>query len=171
MVWGGERRSEDRDLAAGQELEVQHVSGEIDRLDRDADGNLRVIDYKSGSSTYSKPVLQKGLALQTALYALAAEQFWAQGEARVAESHYWHIPSRNASGSLKFSGAVLDDETAAGAIQQAAWSAAQVRAGVFPSAPAKPAPGSLQCRSYCDFAALCRVSRQSIAKAKRGGLA
>jgi hypothetical protein len=72
---------------------------------------------------------------------------------------------------LKISGAVLDDEIVEAAIQQAARSVAQVRAGLFPSAPGKPVQGSLQCKGRCDFAAICRVTRQSIFKAQRGGLA
>lgn len=144
------------------------LRGMIDRLDRDMDGNLRVIDYKSGSTPYSKNDLQKGLALQTALYALAAEHFWTGEGNRVAESHYWHIPSRKASGSLKIDGAVLDDGVAEATIQQASWSIAQVRSGVFPSAPGKPIQGRALCSSRCDYAPICRVSRQSISKAKRG---
>jgi len=147
------------------------LRGMIDRLDRDVDRNLRVIDYKSGSTTYSKNDLQKGLALQTALYALAAERFLTGAENRVAESHYWHIPSRKASGSLKIDGDVLDDEVANAAIQQASWSVAQIRSGAFPSAPGKPIQGGKQCSSRCDFAPICRVTRQSIAKARRGSVA
>ena len=147
------------------------LRGMIDRVDRDSVGNLRVIDYKSGSTTWSKPDLQKGLALQTALYALAAERFWVGQGGRVAESHYWHIPSRKASGSLKLQGTVREHEIAEAAIQQAAWSVAQVRSGIFPSAPGKPVQGGMQCSNYCDFAPICRVTRQSIAKGRRGGLA
>jgi len=158
-------------------LEVQgdqvqfRLRGMVDRLDRDPDGNLRVIDYKSGSTTYSKNDLQKGLALQTALYALAAEQYWTNDESRVAESHYWHIPARVASGSLKFDNSVLEDKVAAAVIQQAFRCIAQIRGGIFPSAPGKPVQWGKQCSSRCDYAPICRVSRQSIAKARQGGLA
>jgi len=156
------------DIAGDQAL--FRLRGMIDRLDRDVDGNLRVIDYKSGSTTYSKYDLQKALALQTALYALAAERFWTGEENRVAESHYWHIPSRKTSGSLKIIGDVLDDEVTNATIQQASWSVAQIRSGVFPSAPGKRVQGGMQCSSRCDFAPICRVNRQSIAKARRGGV-
>ena len=153
---------------AGEHAQFR-LRGMIDRVDRDSAGNLRVIDYKSGGTTWSKPDLQKGLALQTALYALAAERFWVGEGGRVAESHYWHIPSRKASGSLKLRGTVREDEIAEAAIQQAAWSVAQVRSGIFPSAPGKPVQGGMQCSSRCDFAPICRVTRQSIAKGRRGG--
>ena len=146
------------------------LRGVIDRLDRDSGGNLRVIDYKSGSTPNTKSDLQQGLALQTALYALAAEHFWLQDQGRVAESHYWHIPSRKPSGSLYFQETVREEMVAETTIQRAAQSVERIRVGIFPSAPAKPGQGSRSCRSRCDFGSVCRVSRQSIFKAKRGEL-
>ena len=146
------------------------LGGVIDRVDRDSAGNLRVIDYKSGSTANTKSDLQQGLALQTALYALAAEHFWLQDQGRVAESHYWHIPSRKPSGSLYFQETVREERVAEITIQRAAQSVERIRVGIFPSAPAKPGQGSRSCRSRCDFGAVCRVSRQSIFKAKRGEL-
>lgn len=147
------------------------VRGLIDRLDKDGNGNLRVLDYKSGSTKYSQSDLRKGLALQTPLYALAAEQFLVGEGERVAESHYWHITIREASGSLRFDGTVRDHELAETAVQQAALNVERTRSGIFPAAPEKPITGAFSCRSYCDIAPICRVSRQSINKARRGGLA
>ena len=109
--------------------------------------------------------------MQTALYALAAEKYWRSEQGRVAESHYWHIPSRSTSGSLRFSAGVRDDDVAEAVIQQAAWCVAQVRSGIFPSAPAKPIQWGASCSSRCDYGAICRVTRQSIIKARRGGMA
>jgi ATP-dependent helicase/nuclease subunit B len=146
------------------------LRGVIDRLDRNSAGNLRVIDYKSGSTQNTRSDLKQGLALQTALYALAAEHFWLQDQGRVAESHYWHIPSRKPSGSLDFQETVREDRVAETIIQRAAQSVERIRVGIFPSAPAKPGQGSRSCRSRCDFGSVCRVSRQSIFKAKRGEL-
>ncbi len=145
------------------------VRGLIDRLDKDGDGNLRVLDYKSGSTKYSEPDLRKGLALQTPLYALAAERFCIVEGGRVSESHYLHIPTRMTSGSLNFEGQVRDNETVEESLRQAALNVERVRSGIFPSAPEKPITGAFTCRSLCEFAPLCRVSAQSIAKARRGG--
>ena len=145
------------------------LRGLIDRLDRDAGGNLRVLDYKSGSTKYTSSDFQKGLALQTALYALAAEKYWTAEGGRIAESSYWHIPIRDTSGELTFQGAVCEDADAGEVIRLAALMVERVRGGVFPSAPAKPVSGAYSCRSSCDFAPVCRVSRQSIARARRGG--
>ncbi len=145
------------------------LRGVVDRVDRDEQGNLRVIDYKSGSTTYSKADMQKGLATQTALYALVAERYWLRGEGRVVESHYWLIPTRSSSGSLIFEVGVRQDEVVENIIQQAAWCVEQVRCGLFPSAPAKPVQWGKACVNRCDYGSICRVSRQSIAKARRGG--
>jgi len=43
----------------------------------------------------------------------------------------------------------------------------QVRAGIFPSAPTKPASGGGACRNACDLAGLCRTTRLSTAKARQ----
>ena len=154
-------------------LDVQgvqfHLRGVVDRVDRDEKGNLRVIDYKSGSTTYSKNDMKKGLAMQTALYALVAERYWLKGKGRVVDSQYWLIPSRTSSGRLTFEGDVREDEVADDIIQQAAWCVEQIRSGSFPSAPAKPVQWGRACSNRCDYAPICRVSRQSIVKARREG--
>jgi ATP-dependent helicase/DNAse subunit B len=144
------------------------LHGVIDRDDRDADGNLRVIDYKSGRTPFSRTDIKKGLSLQTALYALAAEVLLSPG-ARVAESHYLHIPIRERSGGLEFSGAVIEEETVREAVRKAYSAVEHIRRGEFPAAPAKPAGGSTACRERCDYASLCRVTRQSMLKARRRG--
>ena len=156
------------------EIEAPETSfrlhGVIDRLDRDEAGNLQVVDYKSGRTAYYKSDIEKGLALQTALYALAAEE-WLEDDGRVVESRYLHIPTRETSGELTFEKDVERNETVQAAVDRAAFAVRQTRAGVFPSAPAKPARGGRACRRRCEFASLCRVSRLSIAKARQKGIA
>jgi RecB family exonuclease len=141
------------------------IHGVIDRIDRDKDGNLRVVDYKSGSATYSQADIQNGLACQTALYALAAEPLLAP-QARVVESCYLLIPTRVTSGELEFEGRVLENETVRAAADIALEFIRLSRQGEFPSLPARSS-GSLSCQNRCDFSSLCRVSRHGIAKARR----
>lgn len=142
------------------------VHGVIDRVDRDEAGNLRVIDYKSGSSTYSTTDIEQGLAFQTALYALAVEPHLIPG-AKMVESCYLHIPLRKASGKVQFEGEVGENETVQAAVGMALAFIRFIQRGDFPSLPGKPGWGSLGCRQNCDFSGLCRLSRQGIAKARR----
>jgi ATP-dependent helicase/nuclease subunit B len=147
-----------------------YLRGVIDRVDKDDHGNLLVIDYKSGSTYYSKDSIEKGLALQTALYALAAQDFWAEEGEKISKSEYRHLPNRSTSGSLKFDDRVEDNETVQKAVEKACEYIQRIRKGIFPSATEKPIRGQHSCTSYCDFAPLCRVSRQSISKARKAGL-
>jgi hypothetical protein len=153
-------------LLGGDEDTGFQVHGVIDRVDLDDQGGLRVIDYKSGSTTYSKEDIARGYALQSALYALAAERLL-PGAGRVSESFYLHIPTRESSGRLRFAAGAEADGMVQAAVEVSAQFVDRIRSGVFPGAPGKPSVGARACRDSCDFAALCRVSRQSIAKARR----
>ena len=152
---------------AGRDETHFRLQGIIDRIDLDESGAGRVIDYKSGSSTFSKPDIQRGYALQTALYALAAERLLPE-VARVAESYFLHIPTRKASGQLRLEERPADREIVEAAVEQAAVFVHLVRSGAFLSTPAKAVAGGTACRSGCQFAAICRVTRQSIAKGRSG---
>ncbi len=131
------------------------VSGVIDRVDRRADGTLRIVDYKTGVSDYDNPkALIDGHRLQLALYALAAEQALQLGH--VSDGFYWFAhKARSSSWSL----AAFKDP-ATGAIGPAAaidlavtYAAAAVdgaRRGEF-----APQPPDLGCPDYCAAAAFC----------------
>ncbi len=91
------------------------LHGVIDRIDQDSQGNLRVIDYKTGVSHLGKNDLINGIRLQLPLYALAAMQALKMGEVR--EGFYWTLNGKEA-GSLKLSKFQYDDFAGpAGAIQ------------------------------------------------------
>lgn len=79
---------------------IVRLHGVIDRIDRDDQGNLRVIDYKTGASHLGKDDLMKGTRLQLPLYALAASQALNLGE--VSEGFYWTLRGKKES-SLKLS--------------------------------------------------------------------
>jgi ATP-dependent helicase/DNAse subunit B len=142
------------------------VHGVVDRVDRDEAGNLRVVDYKSGISTYSKVDIEQGLACQTALYAMAVEPHLLPG-ARVVESCYLLIPSRATSGTIEIEGRAIENETVQAAVSMALAFIRFIRQGEFPSLPGKTTWGTVGCRQHCDFSGLCRVNRQGIAKARR----
>jgi len=176
VVWEGQEngvapgfrpfRQELRFGLAGDELarlwvaDTFYLHGVVDRLDRDAVGDLRVIDYKSGSTRYSASDIAAGLALQTALYILAAGQV--EGGRTVMESYYLHIPLRERSGQLRFPD---DDAILQAAVERAAQFVRQVRAGRFPAAP-----GDRSCPLSCQISGLCRSTRQSINKARMAGV-
>ena len=131
------------------------LHGLIDRVDRDADGRVRIIDYKTaGPSLYGAAALVQGKKLQLPLYALAARDALGLGE--VADGFYWHVQHAEAS-SLALA-RFKDPETGragpAAAIERAsahAWEAVRgVRGGRF--APHPPDEG---CPDYCPAAAFC----------------
>jgi ATP-dependent helicase/DNAse subunit B len=74
------------------------LRGLIDRVDRDRNGRLRMIDYKAGSAHLAPQDLIEGRRLQLPLYALAVEQ--ALGLGTVAEGVYWKLFAQEA-GSLR----------------------------------------------------------------------
>ncbi|MGI6209892.1 MAG: PD-(D/E)XK nuclease family protein, partial [Anaerolineae bacterium] len=134
------------------------MQGVIDRLDCNADGDLRLVDYKSGSTPISANDVKTGRALQTALYALAAEQLLGQ---RVVESYYLHLPTRERSGRLTLPSGASQDEMVQRAAEAALSFAAGARAGRFPISP-----NTQGCR-LCDAADLCRADRHARAKARQ----
>jgi len=146
------------------------LCGVIDRIDVDSAGRLRVIDYKSGSTTYSENDILGGRALQGALYARAAEELL-RGRPQVAEAYYLHIPLRKHSGRIVCQGGAASDPTVAEAVAQAARAVEAVRAGSFVAAPSKASFGGGSCANTCDFGALCRVTRQVARKARKAALA
>lgn len=127
------------------------LHGFIDRLDRDEQGRLRVIDYKTGSSGMDKKDLVEGKRLQLPLYALAARQALGFGE--VIDGFYWSINASKACLKLArfeegdFSG--LEGATAI-AKNHVNRIVNSIHQAVFPPLP--PAEG---CPEYCPAALWC----------------
>ena len=122
------------------------LHGVVDRVDINPAGELRVIDYKSGSSHLAAQDLIDGRRLQLPLYALAARQALRLGEP--VEGFYWKLFQGEAS-SLKLS----RFQGEAGSGPEAAFAVATghvaaivcgIRQGDF--APHPPQGG---CPSYC----------------------
>ena len=139
--------------------------GVVDRIDQTENDELQILDYKSGSTTYSKKDMAGGLAFQNPLYAVVVNNLLKKP---VRFSAYLLIRKRDFSGKLAFEdGRPENDETVQGAIDQVGNFVHQIRAGRFPNLPAKPSSGSLACSTYCPFSSMCRVDRRSIAKVRR----
>ncbi|MFQ5340291.1 MAG: PD-(D/E)XK nuclease family protein [Anaerolineae bacterium] len=124
------------------------LRGYIDRVDVNSDGQLRVIDYKSGSAPISARDLTSGKRVQLALYALAARDVLGLGEP--AAGMYWHIGSARPS-SLKlerYKGGI--EAALSTAVAHALSFAAGARQGHFP-----PKPPDGGCPNWCSAADFC----------------
>lgn len=143
-----ERFWDDRELSvpAAEGAGEFQLHGVIDRIDRAADGRLRVIDYKTGGpSSFTRRDLEKGKKLQLPLYALAARDALHLGPP--VDGFYWHVQHAQASEFTLASGAEAAMARAAGH----AWEAVDgVRHGRF--TPQPPAEG---CPEYCPAAGFC----------------
>lgn len=135
-------------LTLKTEIGDVRLHGYIDRVDENADGRLRIIDYKAGSTAISARHLEEGRRLQLPIYALAARDALGLGE--IAGGFYWHIQKAEAS-SLKL-------EKYPGGVQAAFEAAEQhvashvknIREGQF--APQTPKGG---CPRYCPAVEFC----------------
>ena len=132
------------------------VRGVIDRVDRNAEGEVRILDYKTGGSHLSKNDLISGRRLQLAIYAMGARDALGLGEP--VEGIYWTIRGAKA-GALKLGSfkAFTDEgvfEGPEGAMELARRHVGRfvkgVRAGDF--APAAPEGG---CPPYCPVVGWC----------------
>jgi putative RecB family exonuclease len=123
------------------------LRGLIDRVDRNPDGQLRIIDYKTaGPSSYRDSALHAGEKIQLPLYALAARD--ALGFGVPVSGFYWHVRHAEPSPFRLESFGVEE------AVQTAvahAWDAVRsARGGSFPPRPPKGG-----CPPYCPAVSFC----------------
>ena len=134
-------------VVVGEEGDNFRLNGIIDRVDVNADGEIRVLDYKTaGPSSYKKKALVEGEKLQLPLYALAARDALNLGEP--VDGFYWHV--RHAEASTLKLGEFGPDEATETAVRHA-WEAVHgARKGAF-----EPQPPAGGCPSYCPAVAFC----------------
>lgn len=136
-------------LRVSEDGDTFQLHGFIDRVDRDDNGRIRVIDYKLGSpASFTPKDVTRGKKLQLPLYALAAQE--ALGLGRVVDGFYWHFQKAEPSSFTlaKFDGGV---KAAFDTAVAHAWTAVRgARAGKF-----TPQPPDDGCPSYCPAAAFC----------------
>lgn len=128
------------------------VRGVIDRLDKNPYGGVRVIDYKSGSTHFSKTDLLNGSRLQLPIYALAARDALRLGA--IEEGFYWSVNDAKAS-AMRLSSFKYEGLEGPGAAYQVVGEHIRdvlqgTRAGDF--APKAPKGG---CPEYCPAVSWC----------------
>ncbi len=135
-------------------VEGQHedlrLQGVVDRID-EVEGQLLVLDYKSGSSAIPQDDLVEGVNVQMLIYLRAVEQLLATHE--VAGGMYLHLRNQKSSGWIKLDAngeRIL--QIAEGRIAE---NIAAARRGDFRVEPRRPDNG--KCTRYCEFSELCRV--------------
>ncbi len=126
--------------------ETIRLAGIIDRIDQNAAGEVRIIDYKTGSSHLGKQDLITGRRLQLPIYTLAVRGLTDFGEP--IEGIYWTL-LRGEAGPLKLSRFEYESYTGLdGAIALALEHIAAIIAGIRQAA-FSPQPPKGGCPGYC----------------------
>ncbi|MEP7289252.1 MAG: PD-(D/E)XK nuclease family protein [Chloroflexota bacterium] len=133
-----------------------YIRGKIDRVD-EVDGQLVVIDYKSGSGTISTTEMVEGRNVQMLLYIQAARQLFP--DKTIAGGAFWHIGSQGISGMI-----MVDDPQLVEADTLLRQRINDAQQGIFVNAPSKRIGLNGHCSTYCEFSKLCRVERASSQK-------
>ena len=136
--------------------------GAIDRVDREADGSLLVIDYKTGSGTAYKAVdddrLDRGKRLQLPIYADAARRALAPegGPAPEVEAYYWFVEE---GGRKAWRGGPVDEAVQARFEEVIATVVDGIEGGDFPANPGEGQFFGPKNCGFCDFQRVCPSTR------------
>ncbi|HEX2778715.1 MAG TPA: PD-(D/E)XK nuclease family protein, partial [Gemmatimonadaceae bacterium] len=145
VKFGGDDRPGVYDLGDGRVLPVH---GRVDRVDRLPGGGLRVVDYKTGKSTFyqksaKKALFDGGRQLQAAIYAAALTQVLGE---RVSRFEYRFPTERGESEIVSY-----DAEEMRAAVQIVRDLLEQAESGAF-----LPTTESRDC-GFCDCQPICRA--------------
>ncbi|MCC7447939.1 MAG: exodeoxyribonuclease V subunit gamma [Anaerolineae bacterium] len=141
-----------QDVTVDGEAGSLRVRGYIDRVDI-ADGQLVVIDYKSGSTEINHADMLEGRNVQMMLYILAAQQVIPDHD--VAGATFWMLGDNKLNGTIS-----ADDSRIAEARAALHQRIIKARQGIFVNAPGKLANNG-HCSQYCHYGQLCRADRAS----------
>lgn len=139
--------------------------GEIDRIDRAADGSLLIYDYKTGRGTpgirrFAAAPFDDGARLQLPVYALAAREIH---DAPAVRAAYWYLIRGDLPDRFSISFNVAREaefRALLGAIAEG------IAAGVFPARKSRLSPSEDLCR-YCRYTLVCPVDRARAFERKR----
>ncbi len=144
-------RDEPVDLDCGIKLR-----GSIDLVERNAGGNLRATDYKTGKKRADPDtIIAGGQTLQPVLYALVLEKMFPGVLVEGGRLYY-----ATSTGGFEDVDIALDDRAREGAAALAAALRNSLENGFFPAAPAKDA-----CM-WCDYKPVCGPYEEQRAKKK-----
>jgi ATP-dependent helicase/nuclease subunit B len=143
----GEAGAVEVELGGGR---VVRVRGKADRVDRRTNGDLVVIDYKTGSERKYKGLdheapLGGGLHLQLPVYAYAARAAYG-APATTVEAYYWFV----GRGKDRRVGYEVDGPVDTAFTDTVRTIVDGIEAGVFPLVPDEPAPSPFIACHFCD---------------------
>ena len=152
------------------------MRGSIDRVDVNASGGARVIDYKTGKSktvvASAANLLDGGRQLQLAVYgrAVREHQRAQEGRARPVQAMYWYATTR---GGFSRSEVTVDETIEEALADVLRLIDTGIRGGCFPQVPGNKDEFWAtydNCR-YCPYHTLCPAARETLAANKAGSAA
>ena len=140
--------------------------GAIDRVEGGKNGELSVVDYKTGSlAAYAKmeaDPLKDGQLMQLPIYAMAARSiFGSEGD---IEGAYWFTSERGRFQTRRVVLGDIEEE----ALETLDRITEGIGAGVFPAIPGRPDRSTYVNCAYCEFDQICPTSRDRLWELKSG---